>query len=179
MADLTHGTRRRDTLARWLVPSLICVVASVQITLAHGWNLTPWKGGGFGMFASIDRLERRPVQVTVHTSEGEWIVDPQALLDDVIRYKRIQSLPDQRTLRRLATRVAAATWYAPLDLAEDAPRIAVATPPPRAEDAPEPTPLTVERVSIRVARMVYSRHTDELTLRTLSTFEAQADEVAP
>jgi hypothetical protein len=170
----------RDRLARWFVPALLCAVAALQITLAHGWDLTPWKGGGFGMFASIDRMERRPVHVTIATDAGEWIVDPQALMDDTIRYKRIQSLPDRRTLDRLAERVLGETWWAPDDGDDDAPRIALAgAERPDGVEAESATPLVVQRVSIRVSRMIYDRDAGELTLRTLRTFERTASVGAP
>lgn len=41
-------------IARFGVPVLAVAVASTQMMCATQGTLTPWKGGGFGMFASID-----------------------------------------------------------------------------------------------------------------------------
>ena len=41
-------------IARFGVPMLALGVASTQMMCATQGTLTPWKGGGFGMFASID-----------------------------------------------------------------------------------------------------------------------------
>jgi hypothetical protein len=35
----------------------VVTIASVQLSRALGGTLSPWKGGGFGMFASIDSLK--------------------------------------------------------------------------------------------------------------------------
>ena len=43
------------------VPLLLIAVALRQIILVQTAGLSPWHGGGFGMFASIDRDERRVV----------------------------------------------------------------------------------------------------------------------
>jgi hypothetical protein len=39
--------------------SLLVVVAGAQVTLATTAGLSPWKGGGFGMFATTDDAGRR------------------------------------------------------------------------------------------------------------------------
>jgi hypothetical protein len=43
-----------DRYLRFLAPAILIVVAAVQITLAKTQQLTPWKGGGFGMFSTVD-----------------------------------------------------------------------------------------------------------------------------
>ena len=40
-------------------PALLALVACVQIGLARFTPLTPWKGGGFGMFATADGASNR------------------------------------------------------------------------------------------------------------------------
>jgi hypothetical protein len=51
-----------------LPPSLLFLVALGQVYLAHTADLTPWKGGGFGMFSTNDGESRR-VEV--------WVIGPQ------------------------------------------------------------------------------------------------------
>jgi hypothetical protein len=58
---------------------LICV-ATAQMTLARHALLSPWKGGGFGMFASIDGLPFRQVRVFVEApNRSEEIALPESL----------------------------------------------------------------------------------------------------
>jgi hypothetical protein len=48
------------------LPALLLVsVALLQIALAHTVGLSPWKGGGFGMFSTTDRAEGRYLRVFV------------------------------------------------------------------------------------------------------------------
>ncbi len=64
-------------IERWLVPGILVCVALTQITLSFAAGLTPWKGGGFGMFSSIDAAPMRTVRCEATTLEGETIlIDP-------------------------------------------------------------------------------------------------------
>ncbi len=47
----------------FVAPALLCIVAVRQIVLVHTEQLTPWKGGGFGMFATIESGATRVVRV--------------------------------------------------------------------------------------------------------------------
>ena len=51
------------TPTKLVVPALLCVVALGQITLARYSTLTPWTGGGFGAFASVDHPKNRFLSV--------------------------------------------------------------------------------------------------------------------
>ena len=44
---------------------LLALVAVCQIVLAKTADLTPWKGGGFGMFATLDHNAHRRLEVVV------------------------------------------------------------------------------------------------------------------
>ncbi len=58
------------TLRSIAVPVVLVVVAAVQIALAELGTLTPWKGGGFGMFASVDAIGNRFLSVTLTDNVG-------------------------------------------------------------------------------------------------------------
>jgi hypothetical protein len=99
----------RDDLRRRLAiaaPSaLLCVIAVAQIILASTTTLSPWKGGGFGMFASVDSVPSRWVRLHVHSAErSEEIVVP-ASLEDAAR--RVAAWPHRRALEQLARAVIA------------------------------------------------------------------------
>jgi len=54
----------------WLLPALLLLVAAVQVTAVLVAGLTPWKGGGFGMFSTVDRLDYRVLRVVADTAAG-------------------------------------------------------------------------------------------------------------
>ena len=43
-------------LGKYLVPAVLCVVAITQNIRAHTSGLTSWKGGGYGLFSTLDQL---------------------------------------------------------------------------------------------------------------------------
>jgi hypothetical protein len=61
-------------------PLLLVAVAALQMSLALTAQLSPWKGGGFGMFASNDGLPFREVRVLISapTRSEELTVPPRS-----------------------------------------------------------------------------------------------------
>ena len=51
--------------SRLLPPLLLTVVALLQIVLARTADLTAWKGGGFGMFSTLDHGAYRGVDIVI------------------------------------------------------------------------------------------------------------------
>lgn len=109
------------------VPVLMTVVALVQVVLTQTQDLTPWKGGGFGMFASVDRAEHRAVRAYLVTATGEVPAlldapegDPAVAGPVLIRAR---NLPDRGGLEALATEVGAQEWVSAED--EDGTPVAV------------------------------------------------------
>jgi hypothetical protein len=86
--------------ARSLPAALLAVVALVQVTLTHTTDLTPWKGGGFGMFSTLDHGAFRNVTIVVDGADrSETIETPPSL--EVIA-ARAANCPADWLLRRLA-----------------------------------------------------------------------------
>jgi hypothetical protein len=75
------------------VPVLLLIAVAVnQIRLAHAADISPWKGGGFGMFASTDGGMNRNIRAIVTTTERtEEIVIPGAVADPFVRAKTLPS----------------------------------------------------------------------------------------
>ena len=90
--------RRRLAIA---APSaLLCLIAAAQMFLARTADLSPWKGGGFGMFASTDGTAFRWVRLYVFsTARSEEIAVPASLED---RARRVAVWPHRRALEDLA-----------------------------------------------------------------------------
>lgn len=58
------------------IPALLALVAVCQMSFGLWGALTPWKGGGFGMFASLDRPLHRYFSVTATSADGrQYAVD--------------------------------------------------------------------------------------------------------
>ena len=91
---------------RWraIVPvALLLAVACVQVTLARTAGLSPWKGGGFGMFSTTDDSGRRRVRVFVSAAARSEEIAIAPSLEDAAA--RAAVLPSDGALSRLARRV--------------------------------------------------------------------------
>jgi hypothetical protein len=82
---------------------LLLVVALAQVTLVYTAGLSPWKGGGFGMFSTTDDGGRRQVRVFVSAPERSEEIAISPSLEDAAR--RAAVLPTDGGLTRLARRV--------------------------------------------------------------------------
>jgi hypothetical protein len=103
---MLRSGRGPDRAAPWraLLPLLLLVVvACVQVTLAKTAGLTPWKGGGFGMFSTTDDGGRRYVRVFVSAVARSEEIAISPSLEDAAR--RAAVLPRHTELSRLARQV--------------------------------------------------------------------------
>jgi len=84
------------TLPIWL----LIIVSAYQITLVRGVGLSPWSGGGFGMFSTLDHGSRRHLHAfIVRPGMRRQVLPPLALADEV---KRALTLPSDARLGALA-----------------------------------------------------------------------------
>jgi hypothetical protein len=88
-----------------LPPALLLTIAAAQMTLAKTALLSPWKGGGFGMFATIDGLPFRQVRLFVEApGRAEELAIPESL---EIETAKAATFPHRRALERLGRNVVA------------------------------------------------------------------------
>ena len=83
-----------------LPAALLLVVASTQMFLARTEALSAWKGGGFGMFASLDEARFRHVRVFVDAPGRSEETDVGGSMADVA--ERAATLPSRAWLERTA-----------------------------------------------------------------------------
>jgi len=86
----------------------MCLVAALQMTTAAFTHLTPWKGGGFGMFSTINSPWMRTVTIEAETESGERVLiyARQALQSlDKKLYERIRNFPSAQSLERAGKRL--------------------------------------------------------------------------
>ena len=89
----------------YVAPALLAALAGLQIVLAHTVHLSPWKGGGYGMFSTTDHSGFRTLRAFAALPGGERRVPvPAELRPDVLR---ALDLPSAARLERLARSIAA------------------------------------------------------------------------
>ncbi|MBP0001466.1 MAG: hypothetical protein J7641_21165 [Cyanobacteria bacterium SID2] len=94
-------------LEYWLTPLLLVTIAIVQIYLASTANLSPWKGGGFGMFSTIDAPSMRVLLAEGVDTENQLVrLDVFGDLDKPTR-RRLQALPKVDDLEEIAQQLLA------------------------------------------------------------------------
>jgi hypothetical protein len=88
-----------------LLPAVfLVVVAAAQMTVGRAWGLSPWKGGGFGMFSTLDARPFRYVRVYVTAPERSEELAITGSLEEAAASAEI--LPTDAMLQRLARRIA-------------------------------------------------------------------------
>ena len=92
-------------MARYVPAALLAAVALVQIVLAVTLQLSAWKGGGFGMFSTLDHGGFRGVDVVVDAPGRSEHVEIAASLQ--VDAARAVALPVDWLLRNLAAGIAA------------------------------------------------------------------------
>lgn len=104
-----HPFRRAGRrLAPYLAPAVLFGVAVVQIFGASVTELSPWKGGGFGMFSTIDSPGARVLRAyLIHAEERTPVMIPAGLRD---LERATRTLPSRARVETLARRLAEGAW---------------------------------------------------------------------
>lgn len=103
---LTGRSRRILELTARVLPALLLIaVAANQLRLAHTSGLSPWSGGGFGMFAAADSPSHRHLHVALLGDDVRRDLFIPPSFED--RARRAATLPTRARLERLARALAA------------------------------------------------------------------------
>jgi hypothetical protein len=87
-------------------PALVLIlVAACQIVLTRTTALTPWKGGGFGMFSTLDHGAYRGITIVVDAPDRSETLDIPPSLDELAA--RTAACPATWLMRSLAEGVVA------------------------------------------------------------------------
>lgn len=108
------STGLRGRLA-WAAPLVLALFAATQFTLGRAAGITPWKGGGFGMFSTVDRLDTRDVDAWLVVDGQQVPVDVPAWVDlsfgNSLRRNAAVSLPARPLLEQVADSMRATRWW--------------------------------------------------------------------
>jgi hypothetical protein len=113
MPDAEKATEPREPPRRWLAfiaPIALTVIAIQQVVITRVERLTPWKGGGFGMFSTVDSPGHRMTRAYLLIGGREVpVVLPRG---DALerRLSQLKSWPSDSRLEALATALADRSW---------------------------------------------------------------------
>jgi hypothetical protein len=85
---------------------LLVAVACSQVVLAHTASLSPWLGGGFGMFATIDSRGERQLAILAESPGLLHELDVPPELEE--EAERVRAMPTVARLEALARTIATA-----------------------------------------------------------------------
>src|SRR4051812_37163958 len=100
-------------------PVLLLAVLASHISLRATANLTPWKGGGFGMFSTIDSPATRQLRIELQTEDGDTPVAVPPGFNG--QAEEVRAAPSAGRMRALARDLAGLLWVAPRISRPDAP----------------------------------------------------------
>lgn len=99
-----NSSPRWSHIGKALPIFLLLGVATSQVILARQADLSPWSGGGFGMFSTLDHGSRRHLHAfIVRPGLRREVRPPESLRRDV---SSAMTLPSDGRLRRLALALA-------------------------------------------------------------------------
>jgi len=105
---LARDERRHFLRRAALAPLCLCLVAGLHVVRVWTARQTPWKGGGFGMFSTVDSESNRFLRTYLLTDSGELLLPLPPALDK--RTAEQRAAPSTAGLREIASRVAAQQW---------------------------------------------------------------------
>jgi hypothetical protein len=162
----------KERLAFYFVPALLVAVAARQFYLAHTQALSPWKGGGFGMFASVDAPQQRVVRAYLLTPDGEVPADlnEPARLPTLVA--RVRAMPGPRHLDELADALLGLRWTPDTTAVRRARAAARPRPgqPGAGATGRGAAPLPVSGVRVEVLRVQFDGATRSLSQARLVEF---------
>lgn len=92
------------TAAKWGPGALLTAVALVQLVMVCRADLTPWEGGGFGMFSTLDYGTNRRFLVE-GLDQRSQSVQVNLFAGDQSLHARLRIMPDRGGIERLAQRI--------------------------------------------------------------------------
>lgn len=98
------------SLRRWGAATVLCTVAATHAWRVHAQDLTQWKGGGFGMFSTIDSGGTRKLLLRLRSDGLEYvgrIPRGEQWKDEL---DLVERLPSRANMENLLGLLARARW---------------------------------------------------------------------
>ncbi len=100
--------KRRELLLKFGVPTLLTTVAIVQEFFSRKFHLSPWKGGGFGMFSTVDAPSARFLRIYLVSQQGKTQVRLPSWLGNLAT--EVRTIPTEKRILHLARELAQSNW---------------------------------------------------------------------
>jgi hypothetical protein len=100
----------RQLVVWFLAPALLVGVAGVHAYFVTAMNQTPWEGGGFGMFSTVDKRQARFVRCSLILPRDTARIQLPDHLNTYVQ--RLRARPTSSRVESLAQYLADATWVA-------------------------------------------------------------------
>lgn len=105
---LSPGERRHFYRRAGLAPLCLLLVAGFQVGRVWIARQSPWKGGGFGMFSTVDAESARFLRCYLVTADGRLPLALPPTLDKSVA--ELKAAPSPGGLQLLAERIARQEW---------------------------------------------------------------------
>jgi hypothetical protein len=140
--------RARARALIFLPPLILTIVATTQIFLSKKSTLAPWKGGGFGMFSSVDLEGYRVARAYLTSEDGQdYAIRLEAVDEFEYSLPQASAFPTEERLGALADRMLRMNWR------KDA-NDRVVTPLPRGSREPR---LRAAAIRLEILKLVFDR----------------------
>lgn len=149
----------------WIVPALLVAVACTQIAISKNSNLTSWKGGGFGMFATYEHGIGRIIECrAIRASDGkevtirlDWSKNSKVL--PTYMRRRLKNCPMESDMRWVGARLVARRLITRSSSHSTTYRL----PRPTDVDTPKRRLAVMKSVTLRVWQRVYDHKAGWMT----------------
>jgi hypothetical protein len=103
--------KKSKTPSLFIIPIIsLILVASFQLVMSNSDVLSPWKGGGFGMFSSLKNPGMRRVTVQVHFAKGQSKLVSSKQFSKMASYDRLRSFPKESQLLEFIEELQLLKW---------------------------------------------------------------------
>ena len=92
----------------WLAPLLLSVIAINQQIRSNFQSLSPWKGGGFGMFSSSDSPDSRLIFIYLQTPDE--LIPVSCPKELKLEYGRIRTFPEKNRINKFIRKLIDFDW---------------------------------------------------------------------
>lgn len=165
---------RLDRVAYWVAPIVLILGVTFQRYNVVVHDQTPWVGGGFGMFSTVDVPGARLMRTYLLTDRGPALILERSMGEN---RRLVYSQPSDSRLERVANTLATQEWavYGPESYPQLVPYVPdfrrhyraereggtlpryVALPRSRAPEAVEPLDVVIEGAQVEVWRPRFDR----------------------
>jgi hypothetical protein len=160
LENLDRRSRLRFVRRVSLAPLCLCLVAGLHAARVATSSQTPWKGGGFGMFSTVESESARFLRVFAVTPEGDLPIVIPARWQK--RAWELRAAPTSAAAKELAIKLAELPWQLDTDSPAGRPRLVAILPDGAPVEATGVWKVRVECWRLAFDRRAHKLHSHQL-----------------